>query len=312
MKFPEPRRLDELAQLLGCDYAGPADFKVLGFNEIHRVEEGDIAFVDHPKYYDKALNSAASVVLINQAVEVPKGKALLLSDDPFRDFNKLSRYFSDFHAYSELVSRDASVGSNSWIGPNVSIAPGVRIGSDCRIHPNVVILPGTTLGDRVIVQAGSILGSDAFYYKKRPTGYDRLLSSGRLEIEDDVEIGAGCTIDRGVSHITRIGKGCKLDNQVQIGHDTVLGEHCLLAAQVGVAGCVTIGNHVTLWGQVGITSGIEIGDRAVVLGQSGVTKSLEGGVTYFGSPASEARRLYRELASLRVLPEIIEQLDLES
>ncbi len=312
MKFPEPRRLDELARLLGCDFAGPEDFKVLGFNEIHRVEEGDIAFVDHPKYYEKALNSAASVVLINQAVEVPKGKALLLSDDPFRDFNKLAKHFSEFVPYSDPIAPDASVGANTWIGPNVSIAKGVRIGSECRIHPNVVLLPGTILGDRVVIQAGSVIGSDAFYYKKRPTGYDRLLSSGWVEIEDDVEIGAGCTIDRGVSHVTRIGKGSKLDNQVQIGHDTVLGEHCLLAAQVGVAGCVTIGNHVTLWGQVGITSGIEIGDRAVLLGQSGVTKSLEGGKTYFGSPASEARRMYRELASLRILPEIIEQLDLES
>ncbi|MBI1316629.1 UDP-3-O-(3-hydroxymyristoyl)glucosamine N-acyltransferase [bacterium] len=311
MKLPEVWRLEDIAQLLGCDFVGTPDFPVHGFNEIHRVEEGDIVFVDHPKYYEKALNSAATVVLINQEVEAPKGKALLLSDDPFRDFNKLHARFNPFRPFSESIAPTATIGEGTWVGPNVVIGDGVRIGRDCRIHPNVVLLPGTEIGDRVVIQASCVLGSDAFYYKKRPAGFDRLLSSGRVIIEDEVELGAGCTIDRGVTHDTRIGRGSKLDNQVQIGHDTVLGERCLLAAQVGVAGCVTIGHGVTLWGQVGITSGIEIGDKAVVLGQSGVTKSLEGGKTYFGSPASEARRMYRELASLRVLPEIIEQLDIE-
>jgi len=311
MKLPEVWRLEDIAQLLGCDFVGTPDFPVRGFNEIHRVEEGDIVFVDHPKYYEKALNSAATVVLINQEVEAPKGKALLLSEDPFRDFNKLHTRFNPFRAFSASIAPTAVIGEGTWVGPNTVVGDGVRIGRDCWIHPNVVLLPGTEIGDRVVIQAGCVLGSDAFYYKKRPSGFDRLLSSGRVILEDDVELGAGCTIDRGVTHDTRIGQGSKLDNQVQIGHDTVLGERCLLAAQVGVAGCVTIGHGVTLWGQVGVTSGIEIGDKAVVLGQSGVTKSLEGDKTYFGSPASEARRLYRELASLRVLPEIIEQLDLE-
>jgi len=312
VKLDRAYRLEEIAQLLGCDFKGDPNFPVLGFNEIHRVEQGDIVFVDHPKYYDKALNSAASIVIINQDREAPAGKALLLSDDPFRDFNKLSIAFKPFAAPTNQISADASIGENTHIMPGVFIGPRIQIGSNCRIHPNVTIIGDTKIGDNVIIQANTVIGSDAFYYKKRPEGYDRLLSSGDVVIEDNVEIGASCTIDRGVSGTTLIGEGSKFDNQVQIGHDTHVGKHCLFAAQVGVAGCVNIKDRVTLWGQVGINSGVTLGEGAIVLGQSGVTKSLEGGKTYFGAPAEESRRKYRELASMRILPEIIEGIEFRS
>ena len=281
-------------------------------NEIHMVEPGDIVFVDHPKYYDKALKSAATIVLINQEVEAPKGKALLLSDDPFRDFNLLAQHFKPFRPTQLGVDPSAIIGEGTVIQQGAVVAQGVTIGKHCRIGPNVVLLEGTQIGDRVIIQANTVVGSDAFYYKKRPDGYDRLLSTGQVIIEDDVEIGASCTIDRGVSGATRLGKGTKLDNQVHLGHDVTVGQDCLFAAQVGVAGCTVIGHKVTLWGQVGVVSAIHIGDGAVVLGQAGVSKSLEGGKTYFGTPAEEARKKFRELASIRVLPEIIEHLDLNS
>lgn len=281
-------------------------------NEIHMVEPGDIVFVDHPKYYDKALKSAATIVLINQEVEAPKGKALLLSDDPFRDFNLLAQHFKPFRPTQLGVDPSAIIGEGTVIQQGAVVAQGVTIGKHCRIGPNVVLLEGTHIGDRVIIQANTVVGSDAFYYKKRPDGYDRLLSTGQVIIEDDVEIGASCTIDRGVSGATTLGKGTKLDNQVHLGHDVTVGHDCLFAAQVGVAGCTVIGNKVTLWGQVGVVSAIHIGDGAVVLGQAGVSKSLEGGKTYFGTPAEEARKKFRELASIRVLPEIIEHLDLNS
>ena len=308
MKFPRTHKLAEIADIIGAQYVGPEDFPVKGMNEIHVVEPGDIVFVDHPKYYDKALESAATVVLINKKVDCPPGKALLLSDDPFRDFNALTRHFRPFFPPEALISESATIGIGTSIAPNVFIGSEVRIGRDCVIHPNVTIGDHCILGDRVVVQSGTVIGSDAFYYKKRPTGFDRLLSGGRVILEDDVELGALCTIDRGVSGDTVIGAGSKLDNQVHVGHDTRIGSRCLIASQTGIAGCVVIEDEVTLWGQVGVTSAIRIGKGAVVLAQSGVSKSLEGGKSYFGSPAGEARERLKELAALRQMPAVMEQL----
>jgi UDP-3-O-[3-hydroxymyristoyl] glucosamine N-acyltransferase len=167
----------------------------------------------------------------------------------------------------------------------------------------------TEIGDNVIIHANTVIGSDAFYFKRRPEGYDKMVSCGRVIIHDDVEIGASCTVDKGVSGDTIIGKGTKIDNQVHIGHDSVIGKNCLFAAQVGIAGVVTIEDDVILWGQVGVQKDLTIGKGAVVLGQSGIPKSLEGGKTYFGSPVQEAREKMRELAFVKQLPGIIEKLN---
>jgi len=277
-------------------------------NEIHVVESGDIVFVDHPKYYDKALNSAATVVLINKEVECPKGKALLISDDPFRDFNKLTLHFKPFQSSNSSISASAKVGKNTVIQPNCFIGNNVVIGDNCIIHSNVSIYDDTIIGNNVTIHAGTILGASAFYYKKRPEGYDQLISGGRVVIKDNVDIGALCTIDKGVTGDTTIGEGSKLDNQIQIGHDTVLGKKCLIASQTGIAGCVVIEDEVTIWGQVGSTSGITIGEKAVILAQSGISKSLEGHKTYFGYPAEESRVKLKELATIRRLPQILENL----
>lgn len=301
MKFPRTYSLSEIASLIGATMVGPGDFPVYGMNEIHVVEPGDIVFVDHPKYYDKALQSRATIVLINKEVPCPEGKALLISDDPFRDFNRLTTHFQPFSAARAQIDPSATIGEGTVIQPNVVIGRDVQIGRNCRIHSNVVIHDRCILGDGVIVQSGTVIGSDAFYYKNRPEGYDRLISGGRVILEDDVELGALCTIDRGVSGDTRIGRGSKLDNQVQVGHDTVLGAKCLIASQTGIAGCVVIEDEVTMWGQVGVISAIRIGKGAVVLAQTGVSKSLEGGKTYFGSPAEEARTRMKHLAALRLM-----------
>ncbi|MPT34083.1 MAG: UDP-3-O-(3-hydroxymyristoyl)glucosamine N-acyltransferase, partial [Flavobacterium sp.] len=281
----------------------------MGMNEIHVVEPGDIVFVDHPKYYDKALQSAATIVLINKEVECPEGKALLLSDDPFRDFNKLSRHFKPFKATGVAISDTAVIGEGTVIQPNCFIGNNVVIGKNCLIHPNVTLYDDTVIGDNVIIHAGSILGADAFYYKKRPEGFDQLVSCGRVVIENNVGIGALCTIDRGVTGDTTIREGAKIDNQVHIGHDTVIGKKCLIAAQTGIAGCVIIEDEVTLWGQVGTTSGITIGEKAVVLAQSGVSKSLEGGKVYFGYPAEESREKLKQLAYVKKIPQILTQIN---
>lgn len=308
MKFPKIHTLKEIAYLVDCEFVGNDDFEVHGMNEIHVVEPGDIVFVDHPKYYDKALNSAATIILINKNVDCPDGKALLISDDPFRDFNKLTRHFRPFQGTNVSISLSAEIGEDTFIQPNCFVGNNVKIGKNCVIHSNVSIYDNTVIGDNVIIHAGTILGGDAFYYKKRPEGFDQLISGGRVVIKDNVGIGALCTIDKGVTGDTTIGEGTKIDNQVHVGHDTVIGKKCLIAAQTGIAGCVIIEDEVTLWGQVGTTSGITIGKKAVVLGQTGVSKSIEGGKTYFGTPVEESREKLKQLAHLKQIPDILNKL----
>ena len=308
MKFPVPQTLRHIASLLNCNYVGADDFPVLGINEIHVVTAGDIVFVDHPKYYDKALNSNAKVVLINKKVDCPEGKALLISDDPFRDFNVLTSHFKPFVRSSVSIDPSAKIGDDTHIQPNVYIGPNVQIGKNCLIHANVTIVSDAIIGDNVVIGSGTVLGGDAFYYKNRPEGYDQLLSCGRVVIEDDVHIGSGCTIDRGVTADTTIGQGSKLDNQIQVGHDTVIGKKCLIASQTGIAGCCIIEDEVTIWGQVGTNSGITIGAKAVILGQTGVTKSVAGNTTYFGTPIQESRASLKEMAALRQLPKLLQML----
>ncbi len=308
MRFLRSYALHEIAALLECEFVGDKDFPVSGMNEIHVVEPGDIVFVDHPKYYDKALQSKATVVLINKNVECPEGKALLISDDPFRDFNKLTHHFKPFRFSSQSISESAQIGEGTMVQPNTFIGHHVHIGKNCVIHSNVAIYDHTIIGDNVTIHAGTVLGADAFYYKKRTEGFDQLISGGRVVIKDNVGIGALCTIDKGVTGDTTIGEGTKIDNQVHVGHDTVIGKKCLIASQTGIAGCVIIEDEVTIWGQVGTTSGITIGAKAVIMGQTGVTKSVEGGKSYFGTPIEESREKLKQLANIKKIPEILNKL----
>tara|TARA_Y100000780_G_scaffold232573_1_gene266898 strand:- start:27594 stop:28529 length:936 start_codon:yes stop_codon:yes gene_type:complete len=309
LKFPTTFSLKQIAEIISSEYVGHDDFPVLGMNEIHVVEPGDIVFVDHPKYYDKALESKATIILINKQVDCPNGKALLISDDPFRDFNKLTTFFQPFVPSSQSIAATAKIGKDTVIQPNTFVGNNVVIGENCIIHSNVTIYDNCLIGDNVTIHAGTVLGADAFYYKKRPEGFDKLISGGRVVLEDNVDIGALCTIDRGVSGDTTIGYGTKLDNQVHVGHDTVIGKKCLIASQTGIAGCVIIEDEVTLWGQVGTNSGITIGTKAVIMGQTGVTKSVKGGKSYFGTPIEESREKLKQLAYLKQIPEIIKKID---
>lgn len=293
MKFTTPQTLKGIAELLNVAFVGNPDFPVLGMNEIHVVEKGDIVFVDHPKYYEKALQSKATTVLINKEVECPAGKSLLISDDPFRDFNTLTKHFNPFIAATASISTSALIGENTVIQPNVFIGNNVKIGKNCVIHSNVSIYDNCIIGDNVTIHANSVLGSDGFYYKNRPEGFDKLISGGRVVLENNVDLGASCTIDKGVTGDTTIGEGCKLDNQVHIGHDTLIGKKCLIAAQTGIAGCTVIEDEVTIWGQVGIISGLHIEKGTVIMAQTGVTKSLKKGI-YYGTPVKEYRQTLRE------------------
>ena len=308
MKLNPAISLGELASLVNGRMKGDPAALVTGINEIHRVEPGDITFVDHPKYYDKALQSAATFILINQEVEVPPGKGLIFSDDPFRDYVYLTRRFMPFVPSSQAIDPSATIGSGTVIQPNVSIGPEAVIGKNCILHSGVVVYDHTVIGDNVIVHANTVLGSDAFYFKRRPSGYDKMHSCGRVVIHDHVEIGACCTIDRGVSSDTIIGQGTKLDNHVHVGHDTVIGKNCLFAAHVGIAGCVNIEDNVIFWGQVGCQKDLTVGAGAVVYGQSGISKSIKGGQVYFGSPVKDAREKMKELALINRLPELFEKI----
>lgn len=308
MKFYSPQTLKSIAELINCKYVGNHSFPVLGMNEIHVVTPGDIVFVDHPKYYSKALKSDATIILINKEVECPEGKALLISEDPFRDFNLLTVHFKPFAKATAIISPTARIGEGTIVQPGAFIGNHVQIGINCLIHPNVSIYDHTVIGDHVTIHASAVLGADAFYYKKREKGFDKLISGGRVLIKDHVDIGALCTIDKGVTGDTTIGRGTKIDNQVHIGHDTIIGNKVLIAAQTAVAGCVVIEDEVTLWGQVAITSGVTIGKKAIISAQSGVSKSLAGHKSYFGSPAGEFREKYKELANLRKIPELLEKL----
>ncbi|MCS3801867.1 UDP-3-O-(3-hydroxymyristoyl)glucosamine N-acyltransferase [Niastella sp. OAS944] len=311
MKFPAPVSIKWIANLIGAELTGNTEGIATGINEIHKVEPGDLVFVDHPKYYDKCLQSEATFIIINQKTDCPEGKALLIVDKPFEAYQTIVKHFRPFRPANKPISDTATIGEGTYIAPNVYIGHEVTIGKNCFIAPNVSILDYCVIGDNVIIQAGTVIGSDAFYYntkKDREVWYKKMESCGRVVIENDVEIGAGCTIDRGVSHDTRIGRGSKLDNMVHIGHDTVLGANCLLAAQVGIAGATTLGNGVILWGQVGVSKTLTIHDNVVVLAQSGVGGTLEAGKVYFGSPAEDASIKKRELVWIKRIPEIWERI----
>lgn len=303
-----PTTLKEIASIIRAKFIGNENHIITGFNEIHRVEKGDVVFVDHPKYYDKALNCAATTIIINKEVDCPEGKALIICDEPFTAFNTLTRHFQPLTYSTASISNTAIIGNNVTIMPGCYIGDNVEIGNNCILHPNVVIYSNCIIGNNVVIHANTTIGGDAFYFKKRNDRFEQLQTVGKVIIQDDVHIGANCTIDKGVTSDTIIGKGSILDNQVQVGHDVIIGEMCLFASQVGIAGACTIGNKVTMWGQVGISSGITIEDGATILAQSGLGENVKAGATYFGTPAGSAKNKMREVFAVKQLPDLINKL----
>ncbi|MBK7213109.1 MAG: UDP-3-O-(3-hydroxymyristoyl)glucosamine N-acyltransferase [Bacteroidales bacterium] len=311
MQFPRPATLQEIASYLGAEFIGSPDFLVSGINEIHMVTSGDLTFVDHPKYYNKALNSNATTIIINQRVPAPEGKCLIISNDPFADYVKLVRRYQAFQPASAMISPSAVIGEGTVIQPGAFIGNNVVIGSNCIIHSNVSIYDHCRLGDDVIIHSGSVIGADAYYFQRREAGYRKLESCGRVIIGNRVEIGALCSIDKGVSGDTTIEDGCKFDNHVQVGHDTFIGKNCLIGAHSAIAGVTRIEEDVILWARVVVNKDIVVGKGAIVLATSGLDKSIPGGKTYFGAPAIEARKKWKEMAAVRRLPEILEKLKLD-
>ncbi|MBK8965596.1 MAG: LpxD N-terminal domain-containing protein [Saprospiraceae bacterium] len=306
MKFPQPILVRDLAQRFNAQLLGDATLAATGINEIHKVEPGDIAFSDAPKYFKKTLESAATVVLLNEPAECPPGKAILVVENPFEVYDTLIRDHRPFEPSTAPISHRANIHPTAIIEPGVVIAANVSIGAHSYIQANTYIGEYTSIGAHVCIGPNNSIGSDAFYYKKLPDGsFQKWRSGGRVIIEDHVDIGAGCTINKGVSGDTVVGAGSKLDCQIHIGHGVVIGKNCLMAAQVGIGGKTIIEDNVVLYGQVGVIQSIRIGAGAVVLAGAGVSKTLEGGKTYFGGPAEEVREKYREIAALKQLPELL-------
>jgi UDP-3-O-[3-hydroxymyristoyl] glucosamine N-acyltransferase len=304
MKFSSPVKITAIASLINARLVGNNNADALGINEIHKVEEGDLVFVDHPKYYDTCLNSAATFIIINKEVDVPAGKAILITETPFDAYCKIAAHYRPFKKVNALVNTNA-IGEGTYIYPGAFVGNNVTIGNNCTIYPNVTIMDNCSIGNNVVIQSGTVIGSDAFYYntkKNRDMWYKKMPSCGTVVIEDDVEIGAGCMIDRGVTHDTRIGAGSKLDNMIHIGHDTVLGKNCLMAAQSAIAGMTTLKDGVTVWGGCVINKTLTIGENAVLLARTGVGGDLEGNKTYWGAPAQEAGVIKRELIWIKRIP----------
>ena len=227
MHFPAPVSVSWIAEFIDAEIIGNQQGDATGINELHKVEIGDLVFVDHPKYYDKCIQSAATFIIINKRTDCPSNKTLLLVENPFEAYCKIVNHFNPFVPAVQPISETAVIGEGSIIYPNTFIGHQVKIGKNCIVYPNVTIMDNCIIGDQVIIQSGTVIGSNAFYYntkKDREQWYTKMPSCGRVIIEDFAEIGAGCTIDRGVSSDTVIGSGTKLDNTVHIGHDTLVGK----------------------------------------------------------------------------------------
>jgi len=325
------RSLDQIANAVEARLVGDGHLEVSGVASIESASSQDLAFVEDEKYFSAAMRSQAGAVIAPEfAVSAGAARPLLISDHPKLAFARAARMLlatpqseasagsvhptAVIHLSASLtpgvsvgayavIGERTQIGAGSRIGAGCSISADVTIGAACEIYPNVSIYPGTTIGDRVIVHAGAVLGSDGFgYVRDRKTGhYQKFPQVGRLIIEDDVEIGANTTIDRGALDETRICRGTKIDNLVHIGHNCQIGEDVVIAAQTGISGSVVVEKNVVIAGQVGIAEHVRIEEGVIVGAQGGVpsNKILRGkGVLFWGTPARPIRDYLRQLATL--------------
>ena len=322
------RSVKEIADLVQARLSGDGAVEVSGVASIESAGDEDVVFVEDEKNLANALRSGAAAIMAGEfASNVADSKPLLICDQPRLAFARAARLLATtdpvaggVHA-TAIVHASAKIGENVIIEERVVIRSGVEIGAgtrigamsvigeqvrtgrDCQIFPNVTIYPHTTIGSRVVIHAGTVLGSDGFgYVRDRKTGrYEQFPQIGRLEIEDDVEIGANCTVDRGALDVTRIGRGTKIDNQVHIGHNAQIGEDVVIAAQTGVSGSVVVEDNVVIGGQVGIGDHARIESGAILGSGSGILskKVVRGkGVVFWGTPARPLKQYLKELAAV--------------
>jgi UDP-3-O-[3-hydroxymyristoyl] glucosamine N-acyltransferase len=328
------RSLQQIAEAVGARLIGDGRTEVQSVASMESATPQDLIFVDDEKHLTAALQSRAGAIIAGEFAETSAAsgnRPLLISHHPKLAFARAARFLQQgshvavpqqgsLHSSAvvhssvvlgssvlvgerAVVAEQVQIGENTRIGAGCSIGSGVKIGRDCEIYPNVSIYPGTTLGDRVLIHAGAVLGSDGFgYVRDRKTGhYEKFPQVGRLVIEDDVEIGANTTIDRGALDETRIRRGTKIDNLVHIGHNCQIGEDVVIAAQTGLSGSIVIEKGVVLGGQVGIGEHARIEEGVMLGGQGGVlpNKVLRGkGIAFWGTPAQPVRQYLKQLATL--------------
>jgi len=319
----------ELAKELGCDYLGPGDPEIIGVAPIDEATSSDVAFVHNPVYLKRLSSTSAGLVVLMDK-NIPEGRnfAVTISDNPHRSMAQAvdllypekmiepgihpsavvdptvkigKNVFIGARAY---IGAECVVGDGSIIGEGVVLSDNIHIGPGCRLYPNITVYSGTWLGEGCIIHAGAVLGSDGFGFAATEDGVLKIRQVGKLVIEQDVEIGANSTVDRGSFSETRIGKGTKIDNLVQVAHNCKIGEFCFIASQTGLAGSTVIGDRVMVGGQVGFAGHQKIGDGSLIFAKSGIASDVPPGSKYFGIPAKESNIVHREHAYISRLQKL--------
>jgi len=325
-------RLAEISELVGGELVGNKEVVITGVAPIGQAGPGDLTFVANPRYRPLLKTTGASAAIVDKETNWPS-LALIRHSNPYYAFLLALQHFhpaerpvaSGIHPQSSIapdavlgkdvgigpfavIDSKVQIGDNTLIGAGSYIGPGCEIGSDCLIYPNVTIREKVRIGNRVIIHSGTVVGADGFGYAKDKGVYHKIPQVGIAVIEDDVEIGANVTIDRGTMGETCIGRGTKIDNLVQIAHNVKIGENSIIVSQVGISGSTEVGKNVTIAGQVGVVGHIHIGDGAVIAAQSGVHKDVQPGQILLGSPARDMQKSKKIEAILSNLPEYIEKL----
>ena len=328
--------VQELADLLSGRVIGDPSVVVSGFAGAGDAGAGDLTFAADARWVDAARDSDAAVILVQEPIDGARAAQIVVKD-PNLAFALAVEHMThaevpepgvhgdasvhqdatiDATAYvaaCAVVDAGASVGPRAFVGAGTYVGKDAAIGADCLLHANVTVAERVRLGDRVTVHSGAVVGSDGYGYATTPDGvHVKIPQTGTVVVEDDVEIGANVCIDRARFAETRVGKGTKIDNLVQVGHNVKIGPHCLIVSQAGIAGSAELGQHVVLGGHVGVTGHVKLGDGAQITAFSGVSKSLDGGQAYMGVPAipiSEGKRV--RLLQMK-LPELLKRVrDLE-
>jgi UDP-3-O-[3-hydroxymyristoyl] glucosamine N-acyltransferase len=328
------RRLGEIASYLQGELVGDSSIEITGLAGIEEAKAGDLTFLANPKYRAFLDKTQASCVIVGMEIEKAQ-VPLIRHKNPYFAFSKaVELFFETKKEYPESIHSTAVLGKKVKLGKGIHLGPYVVIednvelkekvtiltgsfigansiiGESCLIYPRVTIRENVEIGKNVIIHSGATVGSDGFGYAQEKGIHHKVPQMGKVIIEDDVEIGANVTIDRATLGATRIGKGTKIDNLVQIGHNVVIGENCIIVAQVGIGGSTKIGNNVVLGGQVGLAGHIKIGNNVIIGGQSGVTKDVPENTIVFGYPAREIKKTKKIEACLSRLPEYIKRLKL--
>lgn len=328
------RTVSQLAEICGATLEGDGARRIVGPAALAEARDDQVSFLGNPRYTAELASTRAAAVLVSPGVEARRaGLSLLRCENPSQAFTRVIEEFvpesrtpePGIHA-TAIVAPDAHLADGVSVGPHcvigaeatigervvleaaVVVGAGARIGADSLLHASCVLYDGVALGERCVVHAGAVIGSDGFGFEPTAEGWDKIPQCGTVVVEDDVEIGANTTIDRGRFGATRIGRGAKIDNLVHVAHNVVIGEGALLIAQVGIAGSSTIGKRAILAGQVGVTGHVRVGDGARISAQSGISKDITGGSDYFGSPVRPQMDAMRILAVTGKLPEMARRL----